>query len=337
MKSNVRFIAISLACILLTSTVAACSFLPDDGSALAIQEELPGAIYSEILDIEDIEFEMVPLTQSPPPKMSDIMPVASGTKVTKNAKAEIDYSNAQDGYVMIKAAKPTQVKIAVRVTGPDGNVYTYVLKGDGKHEVFPLSSGNGKYTVGVFEQVQGNKYATAATANITVTLRDEYAPFLRPNQYVNFNANTKAVAKAAELVQGKTEVMGKVTAIYNYVISSLTYDRELAKTVQSGYVPDLDAVMAKGKGICFDYASLMTAMLRSQGVPTRLVIGYAGKAYHAWIDVHSPEKGWVNNVILFDGQKWVLMDPTFASSGGNSAAVLEYIGDGKNYEAKHLF
>ena len=102
-------------------------------------------------------------------------------------------------------------------------------------------------------------------------------------------------------------------------------------------MPDIDAVLAEKKGICFDYAALMAAMLRSQGVPTKLVTGYTGSSYHAWISTYSEETGWVEGVIFFDGTTWKLMDPTFASSGGSSEDIMEYIGDGKNYKEKYLY
>ena len=97
--------------------------------------------------------------------------------------------------------------------------------------------------------------------------------------------------------------MGVVTSIYNYVVDNLTYDYEKAATVQSGYLPNVDLTLATQKGICFDYASLMTAMLRAQDIPTKLVIGYTGQLYHAWISVYLPEQGWIDNIIYFDGAR----------------------------------
>ena len=99
----------------------------------------------------------------------------------------------------------------------------------------------------------------------------------------------------------------------------------------------LDNVLAAKKGICFDYAALMTGMLRSQGVPCKLVVGYAGTVYHAWINVWTEETGWIDGVIYFDGTAWQRMDPTFASSGGGSDAIMQYIGDGKNYTQKYVY
>ena len=94
--------------------------------------------------------------------------------------------------------------------------------------------------------------------------------------------------------------------------------------------------MESGKGICFDYASLMAGLLRSQGIPTKLVVGYSGTAYHAWISVYLDEAGWVDNIIEFDGSSWSLMDPTLAACN-DSSSVKEYIGDGSNYTEKFSY
>lgn len=77
------------------------------------------------------------------------------------------------------------------------------------------------------------------------------------------------------------------------MIEHITYDDVLAETVQADYLPVNDKTLEAGKGICFDYASLMAALLRSQNIPTKLEVGYSGDAYHAWISVYLKEKGWV--------------------------------------------
>lgn len=147
----------------------------------------------------------------------------------------------------------------------------------------------------------------------------------------------KTLAKAAGLVGEETDALKKVELIYEFVVNELTYDKEKAATVQSGYLPVLDEVLEARTGICFDYAALMAGMLRSQGVPCKLVVGFAGTAYHAWISVWSEKDGWVEGAIYFDGKDWKRMDPTFASSLDNSEAILKYIGDGKNYTEKYLY
>ncbi len=64
----------------------------------------------------------------------------------------------------------------------------------------------------------------------------------------------------------------------------------------------------------------MASLLRSVKVPTKLVVGYSGSAYHAWISGSIEETGWVDNIIQFDGVNWSLMDPTIASSNDKSSA-----------------
>jgi len=291
---------------------------------------------NQIIDLGAMpEAEMVPLSTAPAVSTL-LMPVASGTDVKKNQKAEIDVSNRADGYVMVKYLGGN-ANLRVLITVPSKVTYTYRLRSDGVHEVFPLSDGNGAYSIGVYKNISGNQFSTEFTTSINVTLKDEFAPFLRPNQYVNFNSQTLAVVKARELVAGSATTLAKVEKIYSHVITNFTYDKKLAETVQSGYVPDLNAVWNKKTGICFDYASLVTAMLRSQGIPSRLVIGYTGQVYHAWISVYTTENGWVEGAIFFDGKTWRLMDPTFASSGNSSEAIMKYIGDGKNYSARFLY
>ena len=131
--------------------------------------------------------------------------------------------------------------------------------------------------------------------------------------------------------------IGIVTNVYNFVTKNFTYDTALASSVQSGYLPNVDQVLAQKKGICFDYAAVMTAMLRSQDIPTKLVVGYTGSLYHAWVNVYIDGQGWVDNIIYFDGVNWRYMDPTFASSGKGNAAITSYITNPANYQAKFTY
>ena len=107
--------------------------------------------------------------------------------------------------------------------------------------------------------------------------------------------------------------------------------------MKAGYLPDLDETLKTKTGICFDYAALLTAMLRSLSIPTRLAIGYSGDVKHAWIDVYIESVGWVEKVAQFDGNEWKFMDPTFDSVGKDSEAIREYIGDASNYTLQYVY
>lgn len=283
----------------------------------------------------DIEEEAVALSDAPAPAVGVVLePEAPGLLEARCDEAVVDYSHTEDGYVMVRFTGETEKRLKVRIKGPK-TTYTYNLPLDA-WTVFPLSDGNGSYQAVVYKNTSGSKYATVMTAKFEVALKDEFAPFLRPNQYVDYTDAVDTVAKAADLCQGLTHPLAKVAAVYDFVVDTLHYDYDKAATVKSGYLPVLDEVLAEEKGICFDYAALMTAMLRSQEIPCKLVVGYAGSTYHAWISVWTEENGWIDGAIFFDGEHWKRMDPTFASSSERSESIMEFIENGK-YTVKYLY
>lgn len=265
-----------------------------------------------------------------------LTPTAPGSVVYQNEVTVVDASNASDGYIVVRYTGPN-AKVKLQITGSDQVTYTYDLKtGGGTDEVFPLSAGDGQYLINVYENISSNQYSTAFSQAIDVTLSNQFLPFLYPNQYVSFSSSSAAVAKASELAASAETDLDVVTAVYDYIISNITYDYHEADTVQSGYIPNVDEVLSTKTGICLDYASLMTAMLRSQQIPTRMEVGYAGTAYHAWISTYIKDIGWVNGIIKFDGKNWSLMDPTFASTTSEKE-LKSFISDSSNYRLKYIY
>ena len=303
----------------------------------AVEEVSMEEIYVEQHTIAEVELheEVVALSEAPAAVFTMLTAEASGTAVKENGEAVIDYSNVEDGYVMVKYTAATDKRLKARVQGPT-TTYTYNLK-QGNWEVFPLSDGNGSYKVTVYRNAYDTKYAQVLSTSFSVKLKDEFGPFLRPNQYVDFSNSPKTIKKAAALMKNLSDPLTKVAAVYDYVVDTLSYDYDKAATVTSGYLPVLDTVLAARKGICFDYASLMAGMLRSQGVPCKLVVGYAGSAFHAWISVWTEGEGWVDGVIFFNGTTWHRMDPTFASSSNRSSDVMSFISNDSNYSTKYIY
>ncbi len=265
-----------------------------------------------------------------------LVPEAPGDTVYENDYARLDASNISEGYVVVTYTG-TSPKVKLQITGPNSITYTYNLSvTEQKEEVFPLQSGNGSYMINVFENIEGTQYSQAFSQMVDVTITNEFTPFLYPNQYCTFVSSNKAVAKAEELCYVCNNDLEVVSEIYNYIIGNIIYDYEEAETVQSGYIPDIDEVLDTKKGICLDYSALMTSMLRSQRIPTRMEIGYAGTAYHAWLSTYIEDIGWVNGIIEFDGTEWSLMDPTFASNTEDES-LKDFIGDGANYSVKYIY
>lgn len=254
--------------------------------------------------------------------------------MASNDVAVIDYSHMSDGYICANYTG-TCPKVKLRITGPDTVVYTYDLHGGG-YETFPLSSGDGYYDVTIYENISGTNYATCLYADLDVQITDEFGPFLYPNQYVNFTADSNVVAKGQELAEGASSDLEVITRIYDYIIENITYDYDKASDPPTGYTSDVDAILSSGAGICLDYAAVMASMLRSQRIPTRLEVGYAQDAYHAWISVYTADTGWLNGLIEFDGNVWTLVDPTFGANTDDKT-LKKFIGDGSNYILQKMY
>jgi transglutaminase-like putative cysteine protease len=103
---------------------------------------------------------------------------------------------------------------------------------------------------------------------------------------------------AVKVTEGKTQPLDKARAIYDYVFTTMRYDKT---GTGWGHGDVLYACDAK-KGNCTDFHSLFIAMARSQGIPARFEIGFplppdkhsaeiAG--YHCWSDFYVEGKGWI--------------------------------------------
>ena len=159
--------------------------------------------------------------------------------------------------------------------------------------------GNGKYTVTIYQQVTSNKYKTLFSTFHNVKYNNENIVFLQSNKYAAYTHNSLAVIKANELSANLIEEKQKADMIINYITKTFLYDHFKAITMPTTgtYVPDLEQIMKTRKGICFDLAALVCCMMRSQGIPTQMIIGDTDRGYHAW------NKIYINN-------RWLLVDVT---------------------------
>lgn len=218
---------------------------------------------------------------------ASLVPTASGETCYGDDSVSIDASNISDGYMMIRYTGRSE-KAKAQITIPDGTVYTYTIKGS-DYNTFPLTGGNGDYTLKVYEWVVDNSYALAFSKDLSVSLSDEFKPFLYPNQYVWFTGDSQVVALGRELSDQSADDLDYVQNSYYYVIRNISYDNDKAENTPTDYVPDIDTILEEKKGICFDYASLMAALLRSQSIPTKLEVGYSGEAYLSCLDQCLPQ------------------------------------------------
>ena len=249
-----------------------------------------------------------------------------------NDEVLVDTSHSSSGYFGVLA--DTDEKLKLQVSKGDDN-YVYDLP-SGSAQFFPFQLGDGSYSISVMKNAGGHRYSELYGTSADVSLDSEFEPFLRANQYADYTEDSACVRKAHELAESATGANDFITKVYDYICSSVTYDREKAASVSSGYIPDPDQVMESGSGICFDYASLAASMLRSQGVPVKIIFGYVGSEgdlYHAWNMYYTEESGWVSVEFEVGPDDWNRMDLTFSANGEDS----DFIGDGSNYTEVFIY
>ncbi len=213
---------------------------------------------------------------------AEVLMPQEGKTVKKDGSLTIDMSNKDEGYVLVKAAKGKK-KLKVRVTMGD-NTLNYDLNNSGEYEVFPLQYGNGKYTFTLYRNVSGKKYSEEGKITVKAEMADENRCFLYPNQYINYTAETPAVTEACSICEGMTDPREIFDTVCKYITGHFAYDYIKSVSVKSGQLPEIDDAWEKHMGICQDLSAIMVAMLRSQGVPARMMIGTLGSGiYHAWV------------------------------------------------------
>lgn len=261
----------------------------------------------------------------------------AGASFHKNAAkgsngALVDTSATSDGYVAASATSSSRLKFQVTCGGQSA---TYDLPQNGTAIVCPLTYGNGTYIFRVMQNTSGNNYVELYSTSATISIANEFDPYLRPNVFCSYSESSACVAKARELVAGATNQGEAVKAICSYIVDNIKYDDAKAEKLKNatGYVPNPDDTLSSGTGICFDYASLGAAMLRSQGIPAQIVTGYVSpdNIYHAWIMVYI-DGTWKSAQFKVDPDTWSRVDLTFAASSGNSN-----VGDGKSYTDRYVY
>jgi transglutaminase-like putative cysteine protease len=157
-----------------------------------------------------------------------------------------------------------------------------------------------------------------------LTLLEAY-DYLRPTAYAPFTDRVRALGHG----------LG-VTALIAAVRGSLVYEPGATHVHSSG-----DEALELGRGVCQDFAHVLLAACRSNGIVARYVSGYLYDpaeeqvASHAWVDVWSAERGWESFDPTHDreqtdayvrvavGRDYADVPPTRGVFRGNATEILE--------------
>lgn len=304
--------------------------IPESEDALGFHESVP---QSEYITQESQTSQAKPPAEVVIPTIASPSSPKTAAFVARNGY--IDYSNASQGYISVCYTGDSDRAKLRMICG--GVTYDHDVT-IGTVDYFPLSCGSGSYTLQLYERAEGKLYALVIDETAELSVDSELNAFLLPNHYVWFEQNSACVEKSAELCAGAQSEVEKLAAVFGWLTENVSYDRELATTVQSGYCPNPDSTLSSKKGICFDYASLFSAMTRAQGIPTRLVVGYAAdNIYHAWNEVYTDETGWITPQLLLKNKGYNIVDATFYASAADKGVISDYISNEDNYAAIYYY
>ncbi len=230
--------------------------------------------------------------------------------------------NANDSTVEVNYNTTDYSLFKVGIT-KGSNTYYYSLTSS--EEVYPLQMGNGMYSVTLYKNISGNSYKSVTSKQINLSCSVN-SVFLTSSQNIKWDSDSMAVKFAENLTENLVTDEDKFNVIYDYVVTNINYDYRKAYNIKPGYIPTPDEVLLDGKGICYDYSSLLAVMLRSQDIPTKLVMGSSThtSAYHAW------------NEVFINGE-WSTVDTTFDASLYQPNSLNSFAKDSSDYDAQKFY
>jgi transglutaminase-like putative cysteine protease len=130
-----------------------------------------------------------------------------------------------------------------------------------------------------------------------------------------------------ERVQGIEDPLEKARVLETYFHENFTY--ELGAPKLNRLNPTEDFLIRQKTGHCERYASALAYLLRLEGIPTRVVVGYAPSArnwWSGWYDIRFEDAhAWIEAYIV--GKGWIEFDATPRASMPVSGRVFQDILD----------
>lgn len=174
----------------------------------------------------------------------------------------------------------------------------------------------------------GNELVSAVRSRFVLTLGDQYDVTSRISEadvqslqtastdypswltdlylQVPDDLTPETLALAEQLTANLDNPYDKATAVQDYLRENITYNDQI-DAPPADVEPIHYTLFESQEAYCTYYASAMAMMLRSQGIPTRIVNGYAQGDFdentnsyrvrasnaHTWVEVYFPNYGWI--------------------------------------------
>jgi hypothetical protein len=129
-------------------------------------------------------------------------------------------------------------------------------------------------------------------------LSDDHFDMLEPSKFARPSPELLSFMKIADLEKPAGDPLSALKTLQRGIYDSFDYEPGVTEVNSP-----IEVALEQRRGVCQDYAHIMTAVARVWGVPCRYVSGYlyhkgsrdrsAANATHAWVEAYLPSLGWV--------------------------------------------
>jgi hypothetical protein len=241
------------------------------------------------------------------------------TGIITNGDARVDISKTDKGCVFLSySGAQDHVLVTFRRAGNEVKEVTYSYIESEEWNGYALPFGPGRYEVVLLaNDGKSDLYDEQYTLQFETSYFNEEEPFKYRNTYSYYEEDSSLIAKAFELThdvifrKSTLSDKEKTKLIISYVYKTIQPDLETLQSLDAGEsvedIPSPADTYSNKNGICKDRSALAASMLKSLGIPTKIVFGDveitdpAGTrtVYHSWIEAYYDDE-------------WHMFDPSYS-------------------------
>jgi transglutaminase-like putative cysteine protease len=170
-------------------------------------------------------------------------------------------------------------------------------------------------------------------------LHDEQFDMMEPSKFARSSSELLSFMKIADLEKPQGDPLTALLRLQRGIFDSFEYQSGVTEVNSP-----IEVALEQRRGVCQDFAHIMTAIAREWDIPCRYVSGYlyhkgsrdrsAADATHAWVEAWLPSLGWVgfdptNNILAAErhvraavGRDYADVPPTRGTYKGGADSEL---------------
>lgn len=230
--------------------------------------------------------------------------------------------NSPRSYSAVELAKQKIIRYRVTMEPIGTNVFFLAPRGrslSGDYRLLAADSGGAVFDYDSQHAISRYEATSDIATPAPTALRHvehNYPPYIAATYLKLPDLDPRIARLAAQIISSSTNDYDRASAIENYLRTRFGYTLQLPQSTPKD--PVADFLFVRKQGHCEYFASAMAVMLRTVGIPSRVVNGFRSDEFndisgsyvvrakdaHAWVEAY------------FSGYGWQTFDPTPAGDSG---------------------